>query len=57
VREFYAGAERHLHEVRYVREHDGVFVNNSLISEMGRPLEESGLFYKALPASRCWDQG
>ena len=27
VREFYPGAERHLHEVRHVRQHDGVFVN------------------------------
>ena len=26
VREFHAGAERHVHEVRYVWEHDGVFV-------------------------------
>ena len=26
VREFHAGAQRHLHEVRYVWQHDGVFV-------------------------------
>jgi hypothetical protein len=26
VREFHAGAEWHLHEVRYVRVDDGVFV-------------------------------
>jgi hypothetical protein len=26
VREFHAGAQRHLHEVRYVRVDDGVFV-------------------------------
>ena len=26
MRQLHAGAQRHLHEVRYVREHDGVFV-------------------------------
>jgi hypothetical protein len=29
VREFHAGAERHVHEVRYVWKYDGVFVSFS----------------------------
>ncbi len=28
VRQLHAGAERHVHEVRHVRQHDGVFVND-----------------------------
>ena len=27
MRQLHAGAQRHLHEVRYVRKHDGVFVS------------------------------
>ena len=30
MRQLHAGAQRHLHEVRYLREHDGVFVKNML---------------------------
>ena len=33
VRQLHAGAQRHLHEVRHVRQHDGVFVNTSSRSE------------------------
>ena len=29
VREFHAGAQRHVHEVRHVRKHDGVFVSRN----------------------------
>jgi hypothetical protein len=32
MREFHAGAEWDLHEVRYVREHDGVFVMPNVAS-------------------------
>ena len=34
VREFHPGAERHLHEVRYVRKHDGVFVTPRIVPEV-----------------------
>ena len=35
VREFHPGAERHLHEVRHVREHDGVFLEQPARSQRG----------------------
>jgi hypothetical protein len=34
VREFHAGAEWHLHEVRYVWEHDGVLVRRALTLQL-----------------------
>ena len=36
VRQLHAGAERHLHEVRYVRKHDGVFVKELNVRRLSR---------------------
>jgi hypothetical protein len=41
VRQLHAGAERDLHEVRYVWQHDGVFL--TVICNKQRPLGKSGL--------------
>ena len=42
VREFHAGAEWHLHEVRYVWQHDGVFVTVNLLRRALRHYIDGG---------------